>query len=185
MRISACFKGQKILKHLSECSQIQENVVYVDTNKNNFQIVRELSDISDNSAEEIEKYLNCEESKKWLDSEYCFANMTSVVHIYNTPFTTNQQEVLVWLFQLGFRSETMKVLEKQDAHRIEHPDEYDIEYKKVFDSIHATAHGITEERTHQILREYFGKFDDVYFFGHGERVFINYFLLPQQEATLG
>ena len=184
MNISAFFSGQKILKQISELSQLQENVVYVDLNKNNFQIVRKLSDIYDDSAKEIENYFDCIECRKSLESDYCYANMTSVVHIYNTPFTTNQHEVLVWLFQLGFRSETMKLLEKQDAHKIENPGEYKPEYKQVFDFIHGTPDGITQEKTHQILREYFGKFGDVYFFGHGERVFIQQFLLAQKKATV-
>ena len=183
MNISAFFSGQKILKQLTDFSQFQENVVYVDLDQNNFQIVRKLSDISDDSADEIEEIFDCIECRKSLESDYCYANMTSVVHIYNTPFTTNQHEVLVWLFQLGFRSETMKVLEKQDAHKIENPGEYNLEYKKIFDSIHGTTDGVTEEKTHQILREYFGKFGDVYFFGHGERVFIQKFLLPQKKAA--
>ncbi len=184
MQISAFFSGQKILKQLSQNSQLSENIVYVDLSKNSFQIVRGLSDISDDSTDKIEKYFNCIECRKSLESDYCYANMTSVAHVYNTPFTTNQHEVLVWLFQLGFRSETMKILEKQDAHKIENPGEYNPEYKQVFDFIHGTPDGITQDKTHQILREYFGKFGDVYFFGHAERVFIQQFLLAQKKATV-
>ncbi len=184
MNISAFFSGQKILKQLSQLSQFQENVVYVDVSKNSFQIVRKLSDICDESANEIEKYFDCIDCKKSLESDYCDANMTSVAHIYSTPFTTNQHEVLVWLFHLGFRSATMKILEVQDAHKIENPGQYNTEYKKMFDVIHGVPGGITEDKTHQILREYFGKFGDVYFFGHAERVFIKKFLLAQKEATV-
>lgn len=187
MEIQATLKNQKVLKPYTENSVVKENVVYIDTTQRYFKIVYKISDINKEIGLKYEKLFRCVQNRK-LFSDYCAANSTSVVELQGSVFITNNSELLVYLYSINFRSEKMKKIESQqnlDSLKIQTVSQYDDEYKKYSNLLSTAGFMYTEEKIESVLRQYLGKFGDIYFFGHGERVFINYFLLPQQEAPLG
>ncbi len=179
MNVKAHFYKQKVLKYCQTYSQSCKDTVYISVINGKVNINCEISDITPEETSVFERLLSNSCSSKELISYYCEANITSIVGISNTPFITNDIDVLKALFDLGFRSQDMLDLEKEDATEIT---DADYSFKKEISNKLETQlkESDESENVKSPIRQYCRKFGKVNFFGWAELVFIREFLLNQK-----